>query len=76
MNILRVTNIAKRLHIPLVWLVQCSGVKMTDQEKFYADRRGPRCYLTSTSSAPFGLVIFSLPEDLGGGKRSCCHPEY
>jgi glutaconyl-CoA decarboxylase len=39
-NILRVTNIAKRLHIPLVWLVQCSGVKMTDQEKFYPDRRG------------------------------------
>ncbi len=39
-NILRVTDVAKRLHIPLVWLVQCSGVKMTDQEKFYADRRG------------------------------------
>ncbi|MGA6925849.1 MAG: carboxyl transferase domain-containing protein, partial [Desulfosarcina sp.] len=39
-NILRVTNLSKRLNIPLVWLVNCSGVKLTDQEKFYADRRG------------------------------------
>jgi len=39
-NVLRVTNLAKRLHIPLVWLVNCSGVKLPDQEKFYADRRG------------------------------------
>jgi glutaconyl-CoA decarboxylase len=39
-NILRVTDLAKRLHIPLVWLVNCSGVKLQDQEKFYADRRG------------------------------------
>ena len=39
-NILRVTNLAKRLNIPLVWLVNCSGVKLPDQEKFYADRRG------------------------------------
>src|SRR3972149_915731 len=39
-NILRATNLAKRLHIPLVWLVNCSGVKLPDQEKFYADRRG------------------------------------
>ena len=44
-NILRVTNLAKRMHIPLVWLVNCSGVKLPDQEKFYADRRG--------SGAPF-----------------------
>src|SRR3972149_3839737 len=39
-NILRATNLAKRLHIPLVWLVNCSGVKLPDQEKFYPDRRG------------------------------------
>ncbi|MEJ2642374.1 MAG: carboxyl transferase domain-containing protein [Desulfosarcinaceae bacterium] len=39
-NILRVTDLSKRLHIPLVWLVQCSGVKLTEQEKFYANRRG------------------------------------
>ena len=39
-NILRVTNLAKRLHIPLIWLVNCSGVKLDEQEKFYANRRG------------------------------------
>jgi len=39
-NILRVTDIAKRLHLPLVWLVNCSGVKLTEQEKVYANRRG------------------------------------
>jgi glutaconyl-CoA decarboxylase len=39
-NILRVTDLAHRLNIPLVWLVNCSGAKLTEQEKFYADRRG------------------------------------
>jgi glutaconyl-CoA decarboxylase len=39
-NILRVTDLAKRLNVPLVWLVNCSGAKLTEQEKFYANRRG------------------------------------
>jgi len=39
-NILRVTDIAKRLHIPLVWLVNCSGAQLPEQERFYANRRG------------------------------------
>ena len=39
-NIFRATDLAKRLHVPLVWLVNCSGVKLPEQEKFYADRRG------------------------------------
>ncbi len=39
-NILRATDLSKLLNIPLVWLVNCSGVQLTDQEKFYADRRG------------------------------------
>ena len=39
-NILRVTDLAKRLHLPLIWLVNCSGVKLDEQEKFYASRRG------------------------------------
>jgi glutaconyl-CoA decarboxylase len=39
-NILRVTDLSRRLNIPLVWLVNCSGVKLTEQEKFYANRRG------------------------------------
>ncbi|MCP4749164.1 MAG: glutaconyl-CoA decarboxylase subunit alpha [Desulfobacteraceae bacterium] len=39
-NILRVTDLSKRLNVPLVWLVNCSGVKLPDQDKFYASRRG------------------------------------
>jgi glutaconyl-CoA decarboxylase len=39
-NILRVTDLSKRMNIPLIWLVHCSGVKLTEQEKFYANRRG------------------------------------
>ena len=39
-NILRATDLAMRLNIPLVWLVNCSGAKLPEQEKFYANRRG------------------------------------
>ncbi len=39
-NILRATDLAARLNIPLVWLVNCSGANLPEQEKFYANRRG------------------------------------
>jgi glutaconyl-CoA decarboxylase len=39
-NQLRVTDLAKRLRVPLVWLVNCSGVKLTEQDDVYPDRRG------------------------------------
>ncbi len=39
-NILRVTDLAKRLNIPLVWVLNCSGVKLMEQEEVYANRRG------------------------------------
>ena len=39
-NNLRVTDLAKRLRVPLVWLVNCSGVKLTQQDEVYPDRRG------------------------------------
>ncbi|MBN1625046.1 MAG: glutaconyl-CoA decarboxylase subunit alpha [Deltaproteobacteria bacterium] len=42
-NQLRVTDMAKRLHIPLVWIVNCSGVKLMEQEEVYANRRGNGC---------------------------------
>ena len=44
-NILMVTDLAKRLNIPLVWLTNCSGVKLMEQETVYAGRR--------SSGAPF-----------------------
>lgn len=39
-NQLRLTDLAKRMHLPLVWLVNCSGVKLPEQQEVYADRRG------------------------------------
>jgi len=38
-NILMVTDLAKRLHVPLVWITNCSGVKLMEQESVYAGRR-------------------------------------
>jgi glutaconyl-CoA decarboxylase len=38
-NILMITDLAKRLHVPLVWLTNCSGVKLMEQEAVYAGRR-------------------------------------
>ena len=32
-NILRVTDLSRRLNIPLVWLVNCSGAKLPEQER-------------------------------------------
>lgn len=39
-NILRVTDLSKKLNVPLVWVLNCSGVKLTEQEKVYAGPRG------------------------------------
>jgi glutaconyl-CoA decarboxylase len=59
-NVLRVTSLAKRLHIPLVWLVHCSGVKLPDQEKFYADRRGGgTCFYRHAELEQAGIPILA-----------------
>lgn len=39
-NVLRVTDIAKRMHLPLVWVLNCSGAKLMEQEKCFPNRRG------------------------------------
>lgn len=39
-NLLRASDTAKCLHIPLVYVLNCSGVKLDEQEKVYANRRG------------------------------------
>ena len=38
-NLLRASDTAKCLNIPLVYLLNCSGVKLDEQEKVYPDRR-------------------------------------
>ena len=38
LKLTRATDIAKMLNIPLVYLLNCSGVKLDEQEKVYAGR--------------------------------------
>lgn len=39
-NLIRASDTAKLLKIPLVYVLNCSGVKLDEQEKVYANRRG------------------------------------
>ncbi len=59
-NNLRVTDIAKILNIPLVWLVNCSGVKLTEQEKVYANRRGQgTCFSRHAELEKLGIPVLA-----------------
>ena len=59
-NILRVTNLSRRLNIPLVWLVNCSGVQLPEQEKFYADRRGSgTCFFRHAELEQAGIPVLA-----------------
>ncbi len=39
-NLLRASDTAKCLRVPLVYVLNCSGVKLDEQEKVYPNRRG------------------------------------
>ncbi len=73
-NILRVTDLSKRLNIPLVWLVNCSGVKLPEQEQFYADRRGGGTpFFRHTELEQAGIPILAAvygTNPAGGGYQS------
>ncbi len=73
-NILRVTDLAKRLNIPLVWLVNCSGAKLTEQEKFYANRRGAGTpFFRHAELAQMGIPVLAGiygTNPAGGGYQS------
>jgi len=59
-NILRVTDIAKNMNIPLVWLVNCSGVKLPEQEKVYANRRGSgTCFFRHAELEKMGIPVLA-----------------
>lgn len=59
-NNLRVTDMAKILHVPLVWLVNCSGVKLPEQEKVYADRRGNgTCFFRHAELESMGIPVIA-----------------
>jgi glutaconyl-CoA decarboxylase len=59
-NNLRVTDMAKIMNLPLVWLVNCSGVKLTEQEKVYANRRGNgTCFFRHAELEQMGVPILA-----------------
>ncbi|HDQ04886.1 MAG TPA: glutaconyl-CoA decarboxylase subunit alpha [Deltaproteobacteria bacterium] len=73
-NNLRVTDIAKILNVPLVWLVNCSGVKLPEQEKVYANRRGQgTCFFRHAELEQMGIPVVAGiygTNPAGGGYQS------
>ena len=66
-NILMVTDMAKRLNVPLVWLTNCSGVKLMEQETVYAGRRSsgtplfPSCRTQSSGNPDSQCYLRNQP---------------
>ena len=62
-NLLRGSDTAKRLRIPLIYLLECAGVELDKQEKVYPNRRGGGTpfYRNSElrSSSTFSLLAFT-----------------
>lgn len=73
-KVLRVTDVAKHLRIPLVWLVNCSGVKLTMQEEVYPDRRGGGAtFFRNAELQQLGIPVFAAiygTNPAGGGYHS------
>ena len=56
--IFRAQDIAESLRIPLVWILNCSGVKLTEQEKVYAGRRsGGRTFFRHAELIQKGIPV-------------------
>jgi glutaconyl-CoA decarboxylase len=57
-HVFRAQDLAERLRIPLVWVLNCSGVKLTEQEKVYAGRRsGGRTFFRHSELAEKGIPV-------------------
>lgn len=73
-NVFRAQDIAERLRIPLVWVLNCSGVSLPEQEKVYAGRRcGGRSFFRHAELAQKGIpVIVGVfgTNPAGGGYHS------
>jgi len=72
--IFRAQDIAESLRIPLVWVLNCSGVKLTAQEKVYAGRRsGGRTFFRHAELIQKGIpVLVGVfgTNPAGGGYRA------
>ena len=57
-HVFRAQDMAERLRIPLVWVLNCSGVKLTEQQKVYAGRRsGGRTFFRHAELAERGIPV-------------------
>jgi glutaconyl-CoA decarboxylase subunit alpha len=57
-HVFRAQDMAERLNVPLVWVLNCSGVKLTEQEKVYAGRRsGGRTFFRHAELAEKGIPV-------------------
>ena len=57
-HVFRAQDIAECLNIPLVWVLNCSGVKLTEQEQVYAGRRsGGRAFFRHAEMQQKGLEV-------------------
>ncbi|NPA24570.1 MAG: glutaconyl-CoA decarboxylase subunit alpha [Deltaproteobacteria bacterium] len=57
-NIFRAQDMAERLRIPLIWVLNCSGVKLTTQQEVYAGRRsGGRTFFRHAELAQKGIPV-------------------
>jgi len=57
-HVFRAQDMAEQLNIPLVWVLNCSGVKLTEQEKVYAGRRsGGRTFFRHAELAEKGIPV-------------------
>ncbi len=72
--LLRASDTAKMLRIPLVYVLNCSGVKLDEQEKVYANRRGGGApFFRNAELAQLGVpVIVGIfgTNPAGGGYHS------
>ena len=75
-NLVRASDTAKRLNIPLVYVLNCSGVKLDEQEKVYANRRGGGTpFYRNSELNQLGIpVIVGIwgTNPAGGGYHSIC----
>ncbi|MBN2705288.1 MAG: glutaconyl-CoA decarboxylase subunit alpha [Deltaproteobacteria bacterium] len=57
-NIFRAQDMAEQMRIPLVWVLNCSGVKLTHQQEVYAGRRsGGRTFFRHAELAQKGIPV-------------------
>lgn len=77
--IFRAQDIAQTLRIPLVWVLNCSGIKLTEQEKLYGGRRsGGRTFFRHAELIQRGIpvVVGVFGTNPAGGGYHAISPAY